>query len=674
MDNVSKAFIDDLRIDGMLHCVVLRSRISRGTIREVITPDLPPDVRLIGAADLPGRSFITLGNTEIPLLTESSVEHQGQAIALLCGEREQELHRLIELFEIQYDRRDPLKLSRDFKADQKLITREIVIGNTAAAFEKAFHVIEGEYRYEPKNRDSLTPAGALAVPGDGGIMVATPTKWLFHVREAVASATGIDSDSVQIKCTRVTRVDGNGIWYPSLAAAQTAAAAVVTGRPVRMIAGFREKRQLLTRRAGCIITHKTALSKAGKVTAMEIKVIAESGAFPLFPVEHLDRLCLAASNGYASRSLKIEGVQIKTSAPTADIHGGLGFDGGFFAMEIHATRLAELCNEDPTAWRLKNLRPERGVTLTRTRVGPTPQRKLMDVVAEASDFSRKYSANGMLKIRRNLRPPIPDYLRGIGIASCFHGGGFMNESKPDSASVTVRLDNQGKLSIRSSSATAPGSTAVTYANSAARILNLDMAMIHVEPADTALVPDSGPAVFSRETTVVHDLMTACCQAIQKQRFRAPLPMEVSRNRAGGRGRRWDPEAFRGVPFSPLSWASCVVEIELDAVSFEIAIRGVWIALHVGALADEKKAAAIVENELKSAFEMCGARGVATGTAEPLELSIRFVQGTGARPAALDGIAANAFAPAFVTAVSQAAGFYFDSLPLSRSLILQYVET
>jgi CO/xanthine dehydrogenase Mo-binding subunit len=240
--------------------------------------------------------------------------------------------------------------------------------------------------------------------------------------------------------------------------------------------------------------------------------------------------------------------------------------------------------------------------------------------------------------------------------------------------VTVRLDNQGELSIRSSSGTAPDSTAATYANSAARILNIDMSMVRVEPADTVLVPDSGPSVFSRETTVVHSLVAACCQAIQKQRFRAPLPMEVSRKRAGGRGRRWHPETFRGVPFSPLSWASCVVEIELDAVSFEVAIRGVWIALYVGTLADKKKAAATVENELRSAFEMCGAKDLAPGTVGPFELSIRFVQGTGARPAAIEGIAANVFAPAFVSAVSQATGFYFDSLPLSRSLILQYGET
>lgn len=669
MGNFTNPFVDDLPAEGMLHCLVLRSRIARGIVREIIVPDLPPDMRLIRAGDLPEGRSVTVGETEIPLLAGASVEHAGQAIALLCGENEPDLHRLYRKFEIQYDRRDPHILTRDFKAEQELNTREIVAGNTAAAFERADHIVEGEYRHEPGSGGSLLPAGALAIPTETGITVVTPTKWLYHVRDAVAGATGIKPEQVQIKGARISGADENCLWYPSLAAAQTAAAAVITGKPVRMIASTRERNQLLRRRGSCIIAHRTALSSAGKVLAMEIKIVAESGAYPIFPAEHLDRVCLAAINGYSSRSLKIEGVQIKTSAPPVDTHGGFGFDGGFFAMEIHATRLAELCGEDPASWRLKNLRPERSLTITRARVGSTPQRKLIDAVRQASDFNRKYAANEMLKNSGGLPSPTPNYLRGIGIASCFHGAGFMSEIKPDSASVSVNLNSQGELSVRSSAAYVPDTLSAVYTNTAAQILNLDSSMIQIEPPDTLLVPDSGPAIFSRERTVVHNLLKACCQAIQKQRFRAPLPLEITRRRAGGRGRRWDPVSFRGAPFSPLSWASCVVEIELDPVSFEITIRGVWIALQAGALENDENARGIVENELMSAFERC------TGSEIPpilKNLSIQFLRDS-TRSAALRGIAANVFAPALISAVSQATGSYFDALPLSRKVIQEYAE-
>ncbi len=667
MDNVSKDFIDDLQVKGMLHCMVIRSRIYRGTIREITPPELPPGVIMIRAADLPGPNSITIGDVGMPLLAESNVEHRGQAIALLCGENELEVQRLAELVEVQYDRDDPLTLTRDYKIDQKLYTRELTVGNTTSAFERAFQIVEGEYSFQPVVSSPMGSAGALAIKENDGVSIATPTKWLFHVRDSVAAATGLELERIRVKSTRVTRADTDCLWYPSLTAAQAAAAALITKTPVRIIATSREKQLLLKQRVGCIITHKTALNKAGSVTAMEIQIVPESGAFGIFAAEYLDRLCLTAIGNYSVKNLKIEGVHIRTSDPPSDTFGGSGFDGGFFAMEVHANRLAELCQEDPVVWRLKNLPPDRGLTVTRARAGPTPQRKLLDAVVQISDFSRKYSANEMLKKRREQLNAFPEYLRGIGIATCYQGGGFMSDGKPGSAAVSVKLNAESELSILTSSSSIPDTTADLFVQTAARILNLEPLQIVIEPADTGIVPDSGPAIFSRDVTVVHRLVTSCCQAIQKRRFRAPLPMEVTRNRSGGRGRRWDPKNFRGVPFSPVSWASCVVEIELDTVSFEISVRGVWIALHPGNVLDEKIATAVVENELKNAFSICG------GSDTRFEPSIIFSQRSGSGPAPLQGIAANAFAPAFVSAVSQATGFYFDSVPLSKAMIQRYME-
>ena len=40
---------------------------------------------------------------------------------------------------------------------------------------------------------------------------------------------------------------------------------------------------------------------------------------------------------------------------------------------------------------------------------------------------------------------------------------------------------------------------------------------------------------------------------------------------------------------------------------------------------------------------------------------------------ISGLAATLFYPAFVSAISQATGFYFDSMPLSNELIHRYVD-
>jgi xanthine dehydrogenase large subunit len=484
MNDVSMVFIDDLTVEGMLHCAVIRSRIRRGTIREITVPELPPNVVMIRPEDFQDRNYISIGGAQIPVLAQNVVEHAGQAIALLCGEDELQLQHLAGKIEIQYDRGDPLSLTRDFKIDQERYTREISTGNVSAAYDRAFQIAEGEYRYEPVGRAPLSATGALAVADNNGIQIATPTKWAFHVRDSVAEVLGLELDAVQVKCTRVCDEDPHYLWYTSITAAQAAVAARITGKPVRIIATSREKQLLFTRKGGCIISHRTALGQSDNILGMEIQIVAESGAFGIFAEEYLDRLCFAASGYYSAKAVKIEGIHIKTSLPPSDTHGGIGFDGGFFALEIHATRLAELCGEDPSEWRLKNLLNDRSLTMTRARAGSTPQRRLLESVVERSDYRRKYSANETLKKHRLSSNHLPDYLRGIGIATCFHGGGFINNARANSATATVSLSAESRLNIMSSTGTIPENSAGIYTESAARILNLPESDIRIEPSDT----------------------------------------------------------------------------------------------------------------------------------------------------------------------------------------------
>ena len=344
-------FIDDVWIDGMLHCVALRSRIRRGRIRSLTVPPLPNGVFFIDAGDVPGRNAIRLHSAEIPILADGRVSHPGQAIALLCGPDELELQHLLERIEVHYDRETPYELRSDFSHEQLRYSRVIAVGNTAAAFERAFHIVEGEYRIEPGHIRVLHPIGAVAyrnreadvrsdarsdVRSDArsdarGIEVISPTKWLYHLRASVAAALGVSPEEVRAKSAFVTKSHGGGTWYPSIIAAQTAIATTVTGKPVRMILTPVERRLLTARRPGCLAIYKTALSKKGAVTAMEIRAVAESGAFSTFPTEQLDRLCMSLAGHYACKSVKISGALIETNLPPVDTHGGFGFSTGFFA-------------------------------------------------------------------------------------------------------------------------------------------------------------------------------------------------------------------------------------------------------------------------------------------------------------------------------------------------------
>ena len=679
MDRQHGLPIDDVVVDDMLHCVALRSRVRRGTITAVVQPVLPANVLFVSAEDIPGANALKIGGVEVPVLASTRVDHMGQAIALLCGPDEFELQRLLDQIEVQYEPEAPLELTLVHTEEQVVCSREVTIGNPASAFESAFQVIEGEYRVDSSRVQTVHTLGAVASIDNGRVSVLAPTGWLYQLQSAVAQSLGVPIDLVSATATPVTRTARGNIWLPSLIGAQTAIAANAAGRPVKMILAPRERQQLAARRPGCVVHHKTALTKKGTVSAMEITLIAEEGSFPTFPAEHLDRMCLAAVGHYVFRSLRVVGRMIRTSLPPVDTFGGLGFSEAFFALEVHVTRLAELCQEDPLSWRLKNLLRERSSTISKTRTGSTPQRKLLDASVRASDFTRKYAANELLKNRRGDLSPDTGFLRGIGIASAFLGGGFMSADRPDIASVSVGLDSNGLLQINSSCSTAPAEAHRRLAGAASRVLGLDPGQIVVETPSTDTAPDSGPAVFSRDITVIQKLVESCAQAIQKRRFRAPLPMDVTRSKRSRGGKRWEPGSFQGTPFSPVSWGSCVVEVELDTVSLEIRLRGIWLSLSVGTVIDRGRIRTAIEAELAETYELCRGHeaqwwssGMKAEGSIP-RVSLEFVQGSGYKAGAIDGLAASTFAPAFISAVSQATGFYFDCIPLTRALIMQYAE-
>ena len=115
------------------------------------------------------------------------------------------------------------------------------------------------------------------------------------------------------------------------------------------------------------------------------------------------------------------------------------------------------------------------------------------------------------------------------------------------------------------------------------------------PADTALVPDSGPTVASRTCMVVGKILQRCAQEM-KRRLRgqharrlpaAPRPPRghaSSYEKPAGR-RSWDETHYRGEAYAAYAWGCDVVELEVDPVTFEVrplrltAVQEIGKAIH-----------------------------------------------------------------------------------------------
>ena len=683
MPDVTTLPIDEIFTPKMLHGAIVGSRIRKGEIRSIRLPELPESIQVYSADDIPGENVISIGKVKMPALAHKKVSYAGQPILLLASPDLRMLEWARGAVEIVYQREEPFDLGTESTPDVIDCSAAFKRGKPDENFKKAFQIVEGDYEIKRHIPNTTTPVGAFAFFAAGECKISATSRWIYHVRSSVARFLRVNENTIGVSSPALGGAGEGYLWIPSLLSCFAALLSAKCQVPVRLILSPAEKRLMVGHRPGAKIHHTTALTKEGDLLASEIDLQAECGAFPFFSQQLVDRLCLGSVGSFVIPNLVIRGKVVKTSLPPTESFIGFGIAPGIFAAEVHASRLAELNNENPAHFRHRHYLKRGDTTHTTEKVIHTPLDELLQEVEKKSDFARKYDAFEVFRKRKGQKTDIVAPLKGVGIAGGELGGGFTENSDPG-CTVSVYMDEEGKLQIRGSSILKSAATTQFMRRSTASVLGLKDGDISITNANTALTPDSGPAILSRNLLVVRRLIDACCQAIQKKRFRSPLPLEIKRTYRRPRYAGWDRDLFVGKPFRNKSWGTTVVEVEISPVTLEIGVKGVWIAVDAGTIVDKELARKVVENELVNAFEW--SRGYDTLEKDSLTASvfppqlrmipivdIIFRTTHAADPGAMEGLVFSTFAPAFISAISQATGFYFDSLPLSRSLVFQYTE-
>src|ERR1041385_9256817 len=86
-------YVDDLKFDGMLHGVTVRSSIARGRIKSISFEQLSANARgtdfipwdeftIVTAKDIPGENYVALILNDQPYLADEVVNHPEEPIVL----------------------------------------------------------------------------------------------------------------------------------------------------------------------------------------------------------------------------------------------------------------------------------------------------------------------------------------------------------------------------------------------------------------------------------------------------------------------------------------------------------------------------------------------------------------------------------------------------------------
>jgi CO/xanthine dehydrogenase Mo-binding subunit len=568
-------YVDDLTFPGMLHGRTIRSTVPCGEVTGIRHDFDRRGFTVADCRDIPGRNAVALIDLDQPCLVERHVRHFAEPILLLAHEDRERLIEAESRVAIDYRETtpnyDPEKSERCFK--------EIVIekGELARGFAEADLVVEGEYRVGHQEQLYIEPNGVIAVPEDGGITVYGSLQCPYYVHRALKVLLRLPDEKVRVVQTETGGGFGGKEEYPSMIAGHAAILAWKSRRPVKLVYDRIEDMVATTKRHPGVIRHRTGVTRDGRLTAIDIDVLLDGGAYMTLSPVVLSRGLIHATGPYRCDHARIHGRVVATNTPPNGAFRGFGAPQTQFAAEVHMERIAETLGMDPVRLREKNAFRPGDTTATGQKLGgDTSALRVLREAVSRSDFRAK---------RRAYRGTN----RGIGLALFFHGSGFTGGGEVKLASkASLELTPRGARILAASTEIGQG-TRTMHAQIVADALGIPYENVEVEAADTARVPDSGPTVASRTCMVVGKILERCAAEIREKLGRmSPReylatfgPLVVTKEYAGPDGLYWDDDTYRGDAYGAYGWGCDVVEIERDPVTFEIRPTRITAVCEIG---------------------------------------------------------------------------------------------
>jgi CO/xanthine dehydrogenase Mo-binding subunit len=577
----AETFFSDIEFPDQYYGVLIRSTIERGHLVDIQPPKLPDGYFMYSATDIPGENRILAMGTSIPVFTPYEIQYIGEPLGIIVGPDPDVVHELVSEVLIETEKLEPYRFDEKFSSSQVVGKRIILKGDPESVLQHSAKVFETTSAVGPQDHFYAEPLGVNVHIADGKLEVCTATQWPFHVQSAVSNVLDLDPAEIVVRPTSIGEAMDGKLWFPSLLAAQAALAAVLCKKPVRIAFSRQEDFLFSVKSAPVSIRYRTAIDESGNLAAMNVRILINAGAYSPLVDEIVDRISIASAGLYCIPSCSIETFALRTNLPPMGALSGWGEAPAIFALETHISWIMHSIGVSPVEWNLMNTLTQGRMSITGSKdIGNIRYAELFSAVCTESDFPRKYAAYEYLNSKRSNYRDGP--LRGIGIVCGFQGNGFVG--KVESAapySVEITMDTDGIVNIKTgfhSLAMQQNLRAL-----ACDILGIEEHSIRFTGTDTAHMPPTGPDTLSSKIAIIAPLVEKCCQSIQKQRFRQPLPITVKKTWKAQKKDEWSEKDFSGTPFVSMTPGVCAVELELNPVTYEVVIRGIWLACDAGKL-------------------------------------------------------------------------------------------
>src|SRR5437660_2337511 len=605
-------YIDDLTFPDMLHGVTVRSPVARGRIKNIsFEGDIPwSEFTIVTGKNIRengGENYVALILNDQPYLADEVVNHPEEPVVLLAHRDKYLLEEARRHVSIDYEELPAIFALEDSLEKKVIIWGEDNVfkkflvdkGNVDDAWSKADFIVEGEYYTGAQEQLYIENNGVIAIANRAeGVTVWGSMQCPYYVHKALIKLFGLPEEKIRVIQTETGGGFGGKEEYPSTIAGHAALLAWKSGQPVKMIYDRAEDMAATTKRHPSRTRHKTAVTKDGKLLAMEIEFVIDGGAYCTLSPVVLSRGTIHAAGPYFCPNVRIHSKAIATNVPPHGAFRGFGAPQSIFALERQMDRVAKTIGLTPEEFRRRNFIKQGETTATRQTIREAVDMEgLLNRAFELSDyhqkrdrFARENDVAQAVSLRSQTNS-LRNMKKGIGFASFMHGAGFTGSGEVYLQSVVgAEATPEGRVRILAASTEIGQGTNTVFAQIAAEALGLDYDLIEVTQPDTAQVPNSGPTVASRTCMIVGKLVESAALGLKQTLIGSGLlpdqftqtefqkacgdyiqrlgPLKSFSKYEPPPGIRWDDEKYQGDAYGAFAWAVYVAEVSYDPLTYE----------------------------------------------------------------------------------------------------------
>ena len=456
----------DLNLPGMLYGKVLRSPHAHARIKSIDTgkAEAMPGVRAVitgadivepagRASDLAEGAMINFKFLSNNVMAQDKALYKGHAIAAVAAVSAHIAEEALAQIDVEYEALPPVMHASEAMAEGATLVHERLAAlNTAATraggvlddddasagtnianhfefrrgdldagFAAADEVVERSVSTSAVHQGYIEPHSGTAMwHDDGSLTVWSSSQGHFTVRDHTARLVGVPVSKV-----KAIPMEIGGGFGAKLAVYMEPLAALLARKahaPVKVAMSRTEVFEATGPTSGTEISCRIGATNDGKITAAEVRLVFEAGAFPGSPVPGAANCVLAA---YDIDNTCIEGYDIVVNRPKTAAYRAPGSPAAAYCVEVALDELAGKLGIDPVDLRLMNSAKEG----TRRPTGPlTPKVGYIETL-EATKAHPHYAAALEHKGGDGKR-------YGRGVAAGFWG----NNTGPSAAVALVNPD------------------------------------------------------------------------------------------------------------------------------------------------------------------------------------------------------------------------------------------